>query len=150
MGWVGLGLLAALGAAGVAVFGRLGLQHVDTVLATTLRSIVMSVALIGFAGATGRLRYGELGRVNLDAGAWLCVVGAGICGVASWLAYFAALKVADAAPVAALDRLSLPLIFVLGIVLLGEEVGWRGWVGLGLAVAGTYLIVWDQVSRSAA
>lgn len=143
-------MLAALGAAGVAIFGRLGLQHVDTVLATTLRSVVMSVALLGLAGATGRLSYGALGRANLDTGAWLCVIGAGLCGLASWLAYFAALKLASAAPVAALDRLSLPFVFVFSVALLGEEIGWRGWSGLILAVGGSYLIVWDQVSRSAA
>jgi transporter family protein len=126
----------------------LGLQQVDTLLATTLRSVVMSVALIGLAGTTGRLNYQALVRANLDASAWLCVVGAGICGVASWLAYFAALKVAAAAPVAALDRLSMPLIFVLGVALLGEKVGWSGWLGLILAVSGTYLIMWDQLSRA--
>ena len=150
MGWVGLGLLAALGGAGVAILGRLGLQNVDTLLATTLRSVVMSVALIGLAAASGRFHHGALGRGNLDANAWLCVVGAGVCGVASWLAYFAALKVAEAAPVAALDRLSLPLIFVLGVALLGEKVGWLGWLGLVFAVCGTYLIAWDQVVRTAA
>ncbi len=149
MGWVGLGLLAAVGAAGVAIFGRIGLQHVDTVLATGLRSVVMSAVLVGIAGATGRLSELSGGRTDLDTRAWLCLIGAGICGAASWLAYFAALKVAHAAPVAALDRLSLPLVFVLGVALLGEEVGWRGWSGLALAVAGTYLIVWDQISRAA-
>jgi len=150
MGWVGLGLLAALGAAGVAIFGRLGLQQVDTLLATTLRSVVMSVALIGLAGARGRLSFDALERANLDLGSWLCVVAASICGLASWLAYFAALKLAAAAPVAALDRLSLPLVFVLGIALLGEEVGWRGWLGLSLAIGGTYLIVADQLPRATA
>lgn len=150
MGWVGLGLLAALGGAGVTILGRVGLQHVDTLLATSLRSVVMSIALIGLSTATGRLNFGALGRANLDATAWLCVVGAGICGVASWLAYFAALKVAEAAPVAALDRLSVPLVFVFGVALLGEKVGWLGWLGLVLAVGGTYLIAWDQVARTAA
>jgi hypothetical protein len=72
-----------------------------------------------------------------------------ICGAVSWLAYFAALKVANAGPVAALDRLSLPLVFILGAALLGEPVGWRGWLSVALAVGGTYLIVWDQISRAA-
>ncbi len=150
MGWVGLGLLAAAGAAGVAIFGRLGLQHADAVLATVLRSVVMSAALVVIAGATGKFSELAGGRSELDTRAWLCVLGAGVCGAGSWLAYFAALKVAHAGPVAALDRLSLPLVFVLGVVLLGEEVGWRGWSGLALAVGGSYLIVWDQISRAAA
>jgi len=150
MWWVGLGLLAALGGAGVAIFGRLGMQHVDTLLATTLRSTMMSAVLIALAGATGRFNREAIARANLDANAWLYVVGASICGVVSWLAYFAALKLADAAPVAALDRLSLPLIFVLGVALLGEKVGALGWLGLALSVAGIYLIAWDQLARAAA
>ena len=72
------------------------------------------------------------------------MLGAGICGAASWLAYFAALQRANAGPVAALDRLSLPLVFVLGVALLGEHAGWKGWLGVGLALAGAWLIVWDQ------
>ena len=150
MGWVSLGLLAALGAAGVAILGRVGLQHADTVLATALRSLVMSAALVGVAGATGGLKELVAGRVGFDTRAWLCLVGAGACGAASWLAYFAALRVANAAPVAALDRLSLPFVFVLGVVVLGEQVGWRGWLGVALAVGGSYLIVSDQMSRGAA
>lgn len=149
MGWLWLGLLAAAGAAGVAIFGRLGLQRADILLATTLRSVVMSAALVGVAGAMGRIGGLIEAPRNLDLRAWVCVLGAGLCGAGSWLAYFAALKLADAGPVAALDRLSFPLIFVLGVVLLGEEAGWRGWVGLALALGGTYLIVWDQVSRTA-
>lgn len=150
MGWVVLGLLAAVGAAGVALLGRVGLQQADTVLATTLRSLVMSAALVLLATTTGGLRDLFSGRAVLDARAWLCLVGAGVCGAGSWLAYFAALKVANAAPVSALDRLSMPLVFILGVILLGEHVGWRGWLGLALAVSGTYLIVWDQISRAAA
>ena len=150
MSWVSLGLLAATGAAGVAILGRLGLQQVDTVLATALRSIVMCVSLLVLAGATGGLRTLFAGHADLDARAWVFVIGAGVCGAASWLAYFAALKVANAGPVAALDRLSLPLILVLGVALLGENVGWRGWTGVALAVGGTYLIVLDQTSRAAA
>ncbi len=150
MGWIGLGLLAAVGAAGVAIFGRMGLQHADTVLATTLRSLVMSAALVGLAGATGGFSQLAEGRSGFDARAWFCLMAAGICGAGSWLAYFAALKLAPAGPVAALDRLSLPLVFVLGVAFLGEEFGWRGWSGLALAAGGTYLIVWDQMSRAAA
>lgn len=149
MGWMGLGLLAALGAAGVAIFGRLGLQQADTLLATALRSAVMTAALVALAGASGRLGRLWDGSAPLDARAWLCVVAAGICGAGSWLAYFAALKLAPAAPVAALDRLSLPFVVVLGLLFLGEEVGWRGWSGVLLAVAGTYLILWDQTARAA-
>jgi transporter family protein len=138
-----------VGAAGVAIFGRLGLQHVDTVLASALRSVVMTAAMLAVAAGTGSLGQFVSGRIQLDARAWLYVLAAGLCGAGSWIAYFAALKLGPAAPVAALDRLSLPIVFVLAVVMLGENAGWRGWSGLLLVVAGTYLIVLDQTARSA-
>lgn len=144
--WIGLGLLAALGAAGVAVLGRFGLQQMDMVLGTSLRSVVMSAAFVGLAVATGTWRNLTGGVAELSARTWLAMLGAGLCGAGSWLAYFAALERANAGPVAALDRLSLPLVFVLGVVLLGEQAGWRGWLGVSLAVAGAWLIVWDQLA----
>jgi len=145
MGWIGLGLVAALGAAGVAIFARIGLGSVDTTLATTLRSAVMTAGLVGVALATGSFR--SLGGAGLEPRAWLFIVLAGASGAASWLAYFAALKVGPAGPVSALDRLSLPLVFVLGAALLGERPGWTGWLGLTLTLAGIYLIAFDA-SRS--
>jgi len=80
---------------------------------------------------------------GLEARAWGFIVLAGASGAASWLAYFAALKLGPAGPVSALDRLSLPLVFVLGVLLLGEKPGWIGWLGLVVTVAGIYLIAFD-------
>ena len=150
LGWMGLASLAAAAAAGVAILGRVGLQNVDTVLATMLRSMVMALAVIAVATTTGR--FGDLltGRAVINARAWGFVVAAGICGAVSWLAYFAALRLGPAGPVAALDRLSLPIVFILGVALLGETAGWRGWSGLVMIVLGTGLIVWDQLASAAA
>lgn len=144
--WVLLGIAAALGAAGVAVFGRIGLAGADTTLATTLRSGVMTLVLVGVAARTSGWQGFAAGAAGFDARAWLCVLLAGICGAASWLAYFAALKLGPAGPVAALDRLSLPLVFLLGVIVLGEKPGWPGWVGLALATAGIYLIASDATA----
>lgn len=110
--------MAAVGAAGVAIFGRLGLQQVDIVLASALRSVVMTAVMLGVAGVTGGLADLVAGRARLDLRAWAFVLGAGVCGATSWRAYFAALKIAPAGPVSALDRLSLPLVF-------GSETGAR-------------------------
>jgi len=140
--WIVLGLLAALGSAGVTLFARLGLQSVDTTLATTLRSAVMTAGLVAVALASGSLRSLTSGQ-GLEPRAWLWIVLAGASGAGSWLAYFAALKLGPAGPVAALDRLGLPLVFVLGAALLGERHGPIGWLGLVLAVLGISLIALD-------
>ena len=147
--WVGLGLIAAAGAAGVAIFGRLGLGAVDTTLATTLRSLVMTLVLLFVAVGNGSLGAFVRGESALDAHAWRFVLLAGLCGAGSWLSYFGALRLGPAGPVAALDRLSLALVFVLGVFALGERPGPLGWLGLLAVLTGTYLIVADAASGSA-
>ena len=144
IGWVGLGLIAALSAAGVAIFGSLGLEHVDSTLATTLRSLIMAAMLAGLTLFTGQLQTLWNGQNNLDGRAWLFIVLAGLAGALSWLAYFAALKLGLASRVAALDRLSVAFVFVLGVLILGEKHSWRGWLGLVMLVAGIYLVAADK------
>jgi transporter family protein len=142
-GWVVLGLISALGAAGVAIFGSLGLSQVNSTLATTLRSLIMAAMLVVLTLITGQLQTVWGGGSNLDGRAWLYIGLAGLAGAISWLAYFAALRYGVTSKVAALDRLSVAFVFVLSLLLLGETHTWRGWLGLGLLVVGVYLIAAD-------
>ncbi|MEF2277775.1 EamA family transporter [Deinococcus sp. YIM 134068] len=144
LGWVALGLLAALGGAGVTIFGKLGLEGVNPTLATALRSVVMALVMVAVALSTGQLGALLGDRTNFSGRAWLFIVLAGLSGAASWLAYFAALKVGPTAGVAALDRLSLAFIFVFGALFLHEPHGWRGWLGLLVLLAGVYLMASDR------
>jgi transporter family protein len=144
LGWVGLGLIAALSAAGVAIFGSIGLGKVDSTLATTLRGLIMAGMLLALTLATGQFQQLLRGETTLDGRAWLFIVLAGLSGAISWLAYFAALRLGLASRVAALDRLSVAFVFVLGVLILGERHTWRGWLGLLLLVGGVYLIAGDK------
>ena len=144
IGWVGLGLISALGAAGVAIFGSIGLGKVNSTLATTLRSAIMAAMLVALTLATRQLQPVFRGEANLDGRAWLFIVLAALAGALSWLAYFAALQLGLASRVAALDRLSVAFVFVLGVLVLGERHSWQGWLGLALLVAGVYLIAGDK------
>jgi bacterial/archaeal transporter family protein len=142
-GWIVLGLISALGAAGVAIFGSIGLTKVNSTLATTLRSIIMATMLIVLTLSTGQLQTVWRGGSNLDGRAWLYIVLAGLAGAISWLAYFAALKFGVTSKIAAIDRLSVAFVFLLSIVFLSENHSWRGWLGLCLLVGGVYLIAAD-------
>jgi transporter family protein len=142
--WISLGLIAALGGAGVAVLGKVGLGGVDPTLATTARSIVMTVVLLMASLASGGLR----GLTSLDVRAWTFVVLAGFAGAISWLAYFAALKIGAAAQVASVDRLSLAFVVVFSSAFLGERYGWRGWVGVVLVVIGILLVASDPTPNA--
>jgi transporter family protein len=141
-GWIGLGLVAALGGAGVAIFGKVGLAGVDPTLATTLRSVVMTVMLLGVSVAAGVLRPSTVTTVG--GRAWTFILLAGFSGAISWLAYFAALRIGAAAQVSSIDRLSLAFVMLFAVLFLGERYGWRGWTGVTLVVVGILLIVADS------
>lgn len=133
--WIFLALCSALFAALVAIFGKFGLKGVDTLAATTLRSIIMAGVLIGVSLATKRFSGFSIGGRD-----WVYIILAGLAGAASWVFYFAALKVGLASKVAAVDRLSLLFVIVLSAVFLGESIGVKSAIGGLLITAGVWLI----------
>ncbi len=140
IGWLGLGLLSALGAAGVAIFGKIGLGEVDSTLATALRSIVMALIVVGVAGFSGVLKPLFSGESNVGGKELMWIVLAGAAGAFSWLMYFAALKLGLATKVAAVDRLSVLFVVLLSVLFLDEHLSALNWLGVVLLTAGVYLI----------
>jgi len=139
MNWAILGLLSAVFASLVAIFGKLGMKSVDSVTATTIRSLVMSGGLlIVFAMQVWQNKTNGLSTFNFDT--WKFVVLSGLAGAASWLCYFQALKLADATKVATLDRLSIVFTFIFALIFLGEKLTWKLALGAGLLVAGSLVI----------
>jgi transporter family protein len=134
--WIAYALLAALFAALVAVLGKVGLKEVDATLATAVRSVVMAGLLVTAAIALGKA--GKLGEISRRA--FLFIVLSGAAGAASWLFYFLALRDGPATGVAALDRLSVVLVFVLAVLFLGEAFTLKAALGAVLVVAGAILL----------
>lgn len=134
--WLPYALLAAVGAALVAIFGKVGVARVDPVLATAVRSVIMAVVVVAAAIAGGKLR----GLGAIDGRAWWAIIVAGIAGAVSWLAYFLALKAGSASHVAAIDRLSVAFVVILAALFLGEAFTWKIGIGATLMVAGAILI----------
>jgi transporter family protein len=134
--WIGYALLAAFFAALVAVLGKVGLKEVDATLATAVRAVVMAGFLV-----TAALALGKAGKVDEISGrSFLFIVLSGAAGAASWLFYFLALRDGPATGVAALDRLSVVLVFVLAVVFLGEAFTPKAAHGALLVVAGAILL----------
>jgi transporter family protein len=134
--WIGYALLAAVFAALVAVLGKVGLKEVDATLATAVRSVVMAGFLVTAALVLGKA--GKLGEISQRS--FLFIVLSGAAGAASWLFYFLALRDGPATGVAALDRLSVVLVFVLAVVFLGEAFSLKAALGAVLVVAGAILL----------
>ena len=136
MNWLQLSLLSALFAGLVAIFGKLGMKDIDSVLATTARAIVMMLMLVLLAASSGKLA--EIQK--FPPRTWIFIVLSGLAGAASWLCYFQALKVGDASKVAPVDKLSTLVTVALAGLILHEPVGWKICVGAALIVMGTICV----------
>ena len=124
----------------VSIFGKVGLQGVDSNVATTVRSIVMAVFLIGVVTMQGNLAH--LPDAWADKRGLLFIVLSGVAGATSWLFYFLALKVGKVSQVAPIDKLSVVFAVLLAIVLFGERVSLIHGIAIGLiAVGGLMLAV---------
>jgi bacterial/archaeal transporter family protein len=101
--WFYWALWSAVFAALTAIFAKLGLEGVDSDLATLVRTAVIIVVLAGFVAATGKWS----NPLTLAPSTWLFLVLSGLATGASWVCYFRALKIGDASKVAPVDKLSL-------------------------------------------
>ena len=137
MNWKICALLSALFASLTAVFGKIGVKGVDSNLATAVRVTVILVFAWGIAVCTG-----AAGQIRQMAGrTWLFLALSGVATGLSWLFYFRALQLGDAAKVAPLDKLSVPLTIILSAAILNETLTWQTVAGGLLIVAGTFVLL---------
>jgi len=138
---------AAIAAALVAIFGKIGLGSIDSILATAIRAIIMAAITVAFAFSLGKFRGFTLG--TLSGWAWLWIALAGLAGAASWIFYFYALQTGPATPVVAIDRLSLVFVLFLAAIFLGEAWSIKSAIGAGFMVVGAILISlrWEQIAE---
>ena len=131
---------AALFAALTTVLAKLGVQGIDPTLATLVRTLVVAVVLTLLLALRGQLQWSQL--QSLPAASVLALVLSALATGASWLCFFQALNKGPVAQVAAIDKLSVVLVAVLGVTLLGEELSNKGWLGVLLMGSGAVLLAW--------
>jgi transporter family protein len=136
MNWVVYATLSAVFAGLVAIFGKIGVQGVDSTLATTVRAAVMCAAMLTVVLARGTV--GQLG--DLDRRALLFILLSGLAGAASWICYFRALQLGDALRVAPIDRLSGAVTLVAAALLLHERAPLAAWVGTLMMLIGAVIV----------
>ncbi len=134
--WLAWALLSAVFAAMTAIFAKLGIQGVDSDLATLVRTAVILVVLSGFVYATGKWS----NPLALSPRTWVFLLLSGLATGASWVCYFRALKIGEAAKVAPVDKLSLVLVAAFAVLFLGERPSAREWVGILMVAAGVVVI----------
>jgi len=134
--WIFWALLSACFAALTAVFAKVGVEHVNSDAATLIRTIVILVVLTAMVSVSGQMR----SVVNSSSRTYLFLVLSGLATGASWLCYFRALSLADASRVAPLDKLSVVLVAVFGVVFLGERLSVVNWLGIAMIGGGAWLV----------
>jgi transporter family protein len=134
--WQAWALLSAVFAALTAIFAKIGVEGIDSDLATFLRTIVVLVSLALILFATGK--FADPGPISPRS--WIFLLLSGLGTGASWLCYFRALKLGPATLVAPIDKLSVVLVALFGVVFLGERPSLQGWLGIALIAAGAVLI----------
>ena len=138
--WQFWAVLSAVFAALTAIFAKIGVEDINSDLATLIRTVIVLVTLALILFATGKLSHP--GPVSAKTLVFLLLSGLGTG--ASWLCYFRALKLGPATLVAPIDKLSVVLVALFGVVFLGERPSLNGWLGIVLIAAGAVLIAFKR------
>ena len=134
--WFYWAFLSAVFAALTAIFAKIGIQGVDSDLATLIRTAIIIVVLSIFVWFAGKWS----NPFALPSKTWLFLGLSGLATGASWVCYFRALQIGEASKVAPVDKLSLVLVAVFAFVFLGERPSMREWTGIAMVAGGVLVL----------
>ena len=135
-GWQFWAFLSAIFAALTAIFGKVGVAGVNSDLATLIRTVVIIVVLAGIVAATGQWQ----SPATISAKTWIFLGLSGLATGASWLCYYRALKLGDAARVAPIDKLSIVMVAIFAVLFLGERLSLAAWAGVAMIGVGAIIV----------
>ena len=138
--WFYWALLSAVFAALTAIFAKLGIQGVDSDLATLVRTAIVMIVLSAFVLLAGKWS----NPFTLSSRTWFFLVLSGLATGASWVCYFRALQIGDASKVAPVDKLSLVLVALFAFTFLGERPSLREWTGIAMVAAGVLVLAFKR------
>ena len=135
--WFILALLSAVFAALTSILAKIGINGVDSTLATAIRTAVVLVMSWGMVFLTNV----QNGISSISQRSWLFLILSGLATGASWLCYYRALQVGEASKVVPVDKLSVVITLVLAFVILKEPFTAKSAIGAALIAAGTLVMV---------
>ena len=134
--WLFFALLSALFAALTSILAKLGIDGVNSNLATAIRTVVVVVMAWGMVFLTG----GQSGLSSIGKKSWIFLILSGLATGASWLCYYRALQSGPASVVVPIDKCSMLFAVALSAIFLKEKQTRRSLLALALVVAGTFMI----------
>ncbi len=135
--WLLFAILSAFFAAATAILAKIGIENVDSNLATAIRTVVVLVMawLVVFLTNKGG------GIASITPRSWLFLILSGLATGASWLCYFYAIKIGDVSKVVPVDKCSLVLTIIFAVIFLGESLTWKTILGSILLLAGSIVMI---------
>lgn len=135
--WAVFAVLSAVFAALTSILAKVGIDGVNSNLATAVRTVVVVLMSWGMVFLT----HAQSGLSEISRKSWLFLILSGLATGASWLCYYRALQLGEASKVVPIDKLSVVLTLILAFVFLHEECTLKSLIGCALIGAGTLLMV---------
>ncbi len=135
--WLVFALGSAVFAALTSILAKVGIEGVNSTLATAIRTVVVLVMAWGMVFVAGA----QAGIGDISAKSWVFLVLSGLATGASWLCYYHALQIGEASKVVPVDKLSVVITLVLAFVFLREQFTAKSLIGCALICAGTLAMV---------
>lgn len=135
--WLVFALLSAVFAALTSILAKVGIEGVNSNLATAIRTVVV----VGMAWLMVFLTHQQGGIADIGKKSWIFLILSGLATGASWLCYYKALQIGEASKVVPIDKMSVVITLILAFVFLHEQFTWKSAVGSVLITAGTLFMV---------
>lgn len=135
--WFILALLSAVFAALTSILAKIGIDGVNSNLATAIRTVVVLAMAWGMVFLTGT----QGGVFSIGKKSWIFLILSGLATGASWLCYYKALQLGDASRVVAVDKCSIVITLILAFVFLHEKFTVKSLIGTVLITAGTFVMI---------
>lgn len=135
--WAIFAILSAIFAALTSILAKVGIEGVNSNLATAVRTIVVVLMAWFMVFVTGN----QNGIVDISKKNWIFLILSGLATGASWLCYYKALQLGEVSKVVPIDKLSIVMTIILAFIFLGEQITLKTLIGCCLIVAGTFVMI---------
>ena len=135
--WFVFAILSAIFAALTSILAKIGIEGVNSNLATAVRTIVVVLMAWFMVFITGN----QNGIVDISKKSWIFLILSGLATGASWLCYYKALQLGEASKVVPIDKLSIVITIVLAFIFLGDQITLKTLIGCCLIVTGTFIMI---------
>ena len=135
--WFVFAILSSIFAALTSILAKIGIEGVNSNLATAVRTIVVVLMAWFMVFITGN----QNGIVDVSKKSWIFLILSGLATGASWLCYYKALQLGEASKVVPIDKLSIVITIILAFIFLGEQITLKTLIGCCLIVIGTFIMI---------